>query len=65
MSIEVTEFYDHETGRNYLLLYDRELSYDEARQAVSEIKPNFVLETAKGPVFIVGINSGWNSKPGA
>jgi len=65
MHTEATEFYDNETGRNYLLLYDRELTYDEVRQAVSELKPNFVLETAKGPVFIVGINTGWKPKAAA
>ena len=65
MSLEVTEFYDDESGRNYLLLYDRELSHDEARQAVGEFKIDYEYKTPKGSVFIIGIDSGWRPKAGA
>ena len=65
MNIEATEFYDHETGKNYLLLYQRELVGDEMKQAVDAFKPDFVYETPQGSVFIVGIDFSWNPKPSA
>ncbi|MGD0349923.1 MAG: hypothetical protein ABSB84_06365 [Verrucomicrobiota bacterium] len=63
MNLEATQFCDHETGNNYLLLYHRELVGGEMKEAVNAFKPKWVWESPGGTVFIVAVDFLWNPAP--
>ncbi len=57
----VTKYFDHEAGQQYAILFGRDLTEAEAKQAVEQFKPWKVTETDDGVEFIIVPDSTWLS----
>jgi hypothetical protein len=54
-----TEHFDDESEHQCLVLFDRELTYEECVKAVAACKPTSVVSYPEGDLFIVSPPSNW------
>jgi len=57
--LKLIDYFDTDTGQNYAIIYDGELSHDERRQAVLAFTPCGIIPHPKGDIFVVAVDSTW------
>ena len=60
--MELTHFFDAETGQNYLISYSRELSGNEMSEAVEQFKPSKIMDLHGRDFFYIIADGSWKPK---